>query len=172
MNRENTAGKRKPAKKILRVFAYILVLAADAYILMFSFSLIIVNGYDAIGYRSSGFGRTVDSVTVDMKSGSGHIAYYPDMSFEAILDTDINVDWEMIRNLKLKMAFSLAPFWFSKYVNPYIMDGVQWKFYFYRGDSQDSVKSVYGSNAYPVGFGGIKKLLCDLKYQELQIPAE
>ncbi|MDE6600020.1 MAG: hypothetical protein K2K34_08100 [Oscillospiraceae bacterium] len=169
MDRENMAGNiRKHAKKLFRVLAYILVLAADIYLLMFSVSLIIVNDYDLIEYRSGGFGRIINSVTIDLQSGSGHIKYRPFMSDEIILDTDIDVSLETLDKLKLRMAFSLAPFWSSEYVNPNIMDGTQWHFYFYRGDDQDSPKRVYGSNAYPIGFSGIKSLLHDLRDQALQ----
>lgn len=169
MDMENTTGnKRKLAKKLFRIFAYILVPAADIYMIMFSVSLIIVNDYDLIEYRSGGFGRVNDSITIDLQSGSGHITYSPGMSFDVILDTDIDVSLETLDKLKLRMAFSLAPFWSSEYVDPNIMDGTQWHFYFYRGDDRDSPKRVYGSNAYPIGFSGITRLLYDLSDQALQ----
>lgn len=163
MVKENDKAVGKRSKK-RRIFAYILVGAAAVYILLFLLSLIIVNGYDSVEYQSGGFGIIMDHVTIDLKNGSGHITCR-NSSAEITLDTDITVSENDLQELKLKMAVSLAPFWFSEYVDPMILDGKQWNFYFYRGDSQ---KRVYGSNAEPFGFRGIESLLYELEYEAAQ----
>lgn len=159
-----TRANPERRKKFRRIFAYILVSAAGLYAVFFLLSVIIVNGYDSVDYQSGGFGIVMDQVTVDMKSGDGHITCRSSND-EITLDTDITVSEKDLRELKLKMAFSLAPFWFPRYVDPMILDGNQWRFYFYSGDSQ---KYVYGSNAEPFGLSGIEKLFYELEYEAMQ----
>lgn len=125
-------GERR--KKRRRIFAYILVSAAVLYVVLFLLSLIIVNGYDSIEYRSGGWIVT-EIITIDLKNGSGHISYHSAISGDQDFETDITVSENNLRELKIKMAFALVPFWFPEYVNPTIMDGDMWGFYFYRGDN-------------------------------------
>lgn len=151
--------KAERRKKRRRIFAYILASAAVLYIVFFLLSLIIVNGYDFLKYRSGGWIVT-EVTTIDLKSGSGHITSqsgaFEDRNFEA----DITVSEKDLRRLKMKMAVYLVPFWFPEYSNPAIMDGDMWEFCFYSGGKE---KSVDGYNAYPLGYGSITRLLYELE---------
>ncbi|MDE7303869.1 MAG: hypothetical protein K2N60_11185 [Oscillospiraceae bacterium] len=158
------AAVKERRKKRRRIFAYILVSAASLYVVLFLLSLIIVNGYDSVKYRSGGW-MVTEITTIDLKNGSGHISYHSDISEGRDFETDITVSENDLRELKIKMAFALVPFWSSEYVNPMIMDGDMWGFHFYRGDSE---KSVYGSNAYPFGYGMITRLLYELENEAAQ----
>lgn len=159
MNRENTAGKRKPAKKFLRVFEYILASAAVLYIVFFLISLIIVNGYDSLKYRSGGWIVT-EITTIDLKSGSWHITSQSEAFENRNFEADMTVSENDLRRLKMKMAVYLVPFWLPEYSNPMIMDGDMWGFSFYSGGSEKSVK---GYNAYPIGYRSITRLLYGLE---------
>ncbi|MDE5858967.1 MAG: hypothetical protein K2H23_01025 [Oscillospiraceae bacterium] len=156
--------KYERRKKRRRIFAYILVSAAVIYVVFFLLSLIIVNGYDSVKYRSGGW-MVTEIITIDLKNGSGHISYHSAISEGQDFETDITVSENNLRELKMKMAFALVPFWFPEYINPTIMDGDMWGFYFYRGDSE---KSVDGSNAYPFGYSMITRTLYELENEAAQ----
>lgn len=138
------------------LFKRILIFFSISYVLALILSLVLVIRMSSIIYESTAFGLVLEEYKLDFISNKSE---YNNFDFDGIQVKHEEINLSSLQEFKFKTLFaiSLVPLWKKSYDNPFIMDGDQWNMT--RSYSNEKKDITYGSNAYPVTYSFVLRVI-------------
>ena len=138
--------------KLKKLIPLIILSILVIYLLCLVYCMVAAFQMKSINYSSSGFGVVMEEYELNYEENSAALSHY-DYDGNVTEHTEAALTSAQKTKVRLICAVSLMPMWRSRYVNPAINDGNQWRMIIsYKGKE----KEVYGSNLSPLTFSFVE----------------